>query len=335
MSDASPIVLLTVALGTIIALYFVKQSNVGNVNDSFEDLSQTIGNHITGTFVKLTNKPILWFVVDDYGTNNRKWTDFGARSNRNLNMGFLAINKSRCLFTQGKDFDIRICLGREAVAKVVYEHGGRVPDNHLTCYPRLWKAWARASLLYYAGGLYFDGLSLCLGPSFLPDIKGQSDAVFGTDHDEPATNALNGSCSDFVGWASEAKHRPWGSLLNEINNLINSGADNWTAAIARNQLASWYNTYLRDEMPTIRHSEWSRRDDGRPIEIEDLFGRSYNKLSPEWKPANHVVYVPLDYDTIDRSVTYKWFLKLSAQDILSDDANFLWAYLSKNIRGKN
>jgi hypothetical protein len=84
-------------------------------------------------------------------------------------------------------------------------------------------------------------------------------------------------------------------------------------------------------MPTVRHSEWSRRNDGKPIEIEDLFGRSYNYLSPEWKPADNVIYVPLDYEKIDRSVSYKWFLKLSAEDILSDEANFLWAFLSKNI----
>ena len=334
MSDVSPIVIVSVAIGTILALYFVNKTNYANINDSFEDLSANFANQIAGSLTKNT-KPILWFVVDDYGTNNRKWNDFGARSSRNLNLGFLAITKSKCVLTQGKDFDIRTCLGRAEVANIIIEHGGHVPDYHLTCYPRLWKAWARAALLYHVGGLYFDGFSLCLGPSFLSDINGKSDAVFGVDHDEPRTSALNGSCSQFVGWASGPKHKPWESLLSEITNVINTGADTWTATIARNQLAVWYNTYLRDEIHTIRHSEWSRKADGRPIEIEDLFGRSYNNLSTDWKPPEHVVYVPLDYETIDRSVTYKWFLKLSAQDILSDDSTFLWAHLSKNIRGQN
>lgn len=330
MSDTSPIVLLSVAIGTILALYFVNKNNVANINDSFIDLSMILSDKL---LQKSDKKPILWFVVDDYGTNNRKWLDFGSRSSRDLNLGFLAITKSKCMFTQGNDFDIRICLGRESVAQIIKDNSGIVPENHLSCYPPLWRAWARAALLYNVGGLYFDGLSLCLGPSFLPDVKGKSDAVFGVEHDEPYTSALSGSCSPFIGWASEAKHRPWALYVQEIQRLVDSGSDNWTAAIVRNLLSVYYNTYLRDEMPTIRHSEWSRRQNGRPIEIEDLFGRSYDKLTDDWKPAEHVVYIPLDYEKIDRSVTYKWFLKLSATDILR--GNFLWAYLAKNIRSQN
>jgi hypothetical protein len=324
MSDASPIVLLTIAISTIVALYFVNKNRIINEKEPFGVISNMINYNIRA-------KPILWFVVDDYGTNNRKWLDFGSRSSTNLNMGFLSITKSRCVYTQGKDFDVRECIGREEVAKIIRKNKGTIPEYYLSCHPRIWRAWARAALLYYIGGLYFDGLSLCLGPSFLSDVNEKANAVFGTDHDEPRTNGLSGSCSPFAGWASGPGHVAWGNLMNEINGLINSGVDNWTSAIARNQIAVWYNKYLRDSMPTVRHSEWSRRNDGKPIEIEDLFGRSYNYLSPEWKPADNVIYVPLDYEKIDRSVSYKWFLKLSAEDILSDEANFLWAFLSKNI----
>ena len=64
--------------------------------------------------------------------------------------------------------------------------------------------------------------------------------------------------------------------------------------------------------------------------LRNLYG-NYN-LSNEWNPPENAVYVPLDYETIDRSVTYKWFLKLSAQDIISPESKFLWATLSQNIR---
>jgi hypothetical protein len=85
-------------------------------------------------------------------------------------------------------------------------------------------------------------------------------------------------------------------------------------------------------MPTIRFSEWSRRRDGRPIEIEDLFGRSYSNLSDEFIPGENAVYLPLDYEVIDRSVKYKWFLNLSTEAIIGPESKFLWATLCQNIR---
>ena len=334
MSDVNAIVLLTVALGAITTVFYLsKNQKGGNKNENFvETISSNFAKNVVGGFTKLAAKPNLWFVVDDFGTNSRRWVDFGARSSRDLNMGFLAVTKSRCLYTQGADFDVKECLGREAVAKIIYEHRGEVPEFHLSAPPKLWKAWARSALMYYVGGLYFDGLSLCLGPSFMSDITGKKDAVFGTEHDEPRTSSLDGSCSPFAGWASGPGHEAWLYLNRDLTDLIKAGPTSWTSAIARNQISSWYNKYLRNSMVTMRHSEWSRRTDGRPIEVEDLFGRSCSNLSNEWNPPENAVYVPLDYETIDRSVTYKWFLKLSAQDIISPESKFLWATLSQNIR---
>ena len=332
MSDVSAIVLLTVAVGTIASVFYLtKNQNQGSPVKK-ENFVEGLTKTLVGGFSKIVSKPVLWFVVDDYGTNNRRWVDFGARSSRDLNMGFLAVTKSRCLYTQGADFDVRTCLGRAAVAKIIYEQRGEVPDFHMSAPPQLWKAWARAALMYYAGGLYFDGLGLCLGPSFMSDVSGKADAVFGTEHDEPRTSSLDGSCSPFAGWASSPGHESWLYLYRDLTDLIKAGPTSWTSAVSRNQIASWYNKYLRNSMATIRHTEWSRRPDGRPIEIEDLFGRSFSDLSNEWNPPENAVYVPLDYDMIDKSVTYKWFLKLSAQDIMSPDAKFLWAVLSQNIR---
>lgn len=326
-SDVSAIVLLTIALGTITAVYYLNKKNFIQ-KDAFID---SISSSIVGTVIKGT-KPILWFVVDDYGSNNRRWVDFGARSSKDLNLGFLNITKNRCFHTQGKDFDIKECLGREAVAQVIYERRGVVPNNHLHVPTLLWRAWARSALMYYAGGLYFDGLSLCLGPSFKDTINGHNAAVFGVEHDEPRTSSLDGSCSSFAGWASAPGHEAWGLLNKDLTDLIDAGPTSWSSAIIRNQLSSWYNKFLRNAMPTFRQSEWSRRHDGRPIELEDLFARSACNLDSEWKPPETAVYIPLDYDLIDRSVTYKWFLKLTPEDILSNESKFLWAALSQNIR---
>jgi len=121
-------------------------------------------------------------------------------------------------------------------------------------------------------------------------------------------------------------------MLTTLVDTINVGAQSWTSAQNRNQNALLYNKHLRNSMVTLRHVDWSRRPDGRPIELEDLFGRSYSPTTEQWIPPYNAVYVPLDYDAIDKSVTYKWFLKLSAQDIIDQQSKFLWAGLSQNIR---
>jgi len=336
-SDANAIVLLSIALGAITTIYYynkgafalLQQKDQQKVEHFVDNVAKNIVSRLT---VIKPKKPILWFVVDDFGTNNRRWIDFGARSSRDLNMGFLSVTKARCMFTQGADFDVRVCLGRASVAQVLYEVGGVVPDNHMSVVPSLWRAWARSALLSYCGGLYFDGLGLCLGPSFLSSVLGKEDAVFGTEHDEPRTSALDGSCSPFTGWASGPKHAAWSALNADVVDLVNAGPTAWTSAVIRNQVSQWYNKHLRNAMPTLRFSEWSRRRDGRPIEIEDLFGRSYSNLSDEFLPGENAVYLPLDYEIIDRSVTYKWFLSLSAESIVGPDSKFLWASLSQNIR---
>lgn len=329
MSIVNSIGMLGLAIGVAGA---INHLNLTGALNPLDWLAKLISDTLLGKLYQKgenKNKPILWFVIDDYGTNNRRWVDFGARSSRDLNMGFLSITKAKCYFTQGDDFDIRLCLGRADVARVIYENGGVVPDLHLSAPPELWKAWARSALLSSVGGLYLDGLSLCLGPSFMSDVSDKTDAVFGTDHDELKSHTYDGACSPHAGWASGPGHASWVSYNNNVVAVINAGHTTWTSAIARRQLATWYDMFLRNSMSTVRHSEWSRKFDGRPLELEDLFDRT---MTNEWKPPLNAIYLPLDYETINRSVTYKWFLSLSAEEILNPKSRFLWSSLSQNIR---
>lgn len=320
---ANAIVLLTIAL-VVIALIYCYNATVSAKEDFVGAVAKKITDAAFSSVVSENGKPILWFVVDDYGTNNRRWIDFSSRSSRDLNMGFLALTKSRCLMTQGTDFDVRFLLGREAVASAVIAADGIIPSLHMSLLPSLWRAWARSALMRYCGGLYMDGLSLCLGPSFMTCVKGKDDAVFGTEHDEPRTSALDGSCSPFASWSSGPGHKAWTELNKDIVDLADGGDLTWTAAVARNQISQWHGKHLRT-VPCLRTCEWSRLNSGKPIELEDLFGRSYN-LNNEYVPSAQAVYLPLDYEKIDRSVTYKWFLLLPVEQIISSD--FLWAKLS-------
>ena len=84
--------------------------------------------------------------------------------------------------------------------------------------------------------------------------------------------------------------------------------------------------HLTPFMPVIRESEWSRRNDGRAIETEDLLGRS---PSDDWIPPSAAIYVPLDKERLERDFTYNWFLRMSPEQILDTDSQFLWAALAR------
>lgn len=328
MSEANPILILAALIGIAAAVI------LSNNGKSREIAERFVGGMTLPGAASL--KPKLWFVVDDYGSNSRRWVDFGARNSRDLNIGFLNITRGRCSVTQGGDFEIVELLGRDAVAKAIREHGGVVPSEHLTVYPYIWRAWARAALLNYAGGLYLDGLSLCLGPSFAKSIRGLDDATFGFEHDERIVDPVNSdlaTCSPFAGWASGPGHIGWRGLCNALGDFINSGNQSWSAAQGRNQIPAWNRKYLDPMMRTVRTAEWSRRPDGRAIEIEDLFGRTGG--SDRWEPSSSAVYIPLDKELLERSVTYKWFLSMSTEQILDPDSLFLWATLAKRTGSRD
>ena len=331
MSEHNPILIVVSLIGIVVTVAVVSNlyphSWSRKVAENFVDAvasSVSLGEGL---------KPKLWFVVDDYGVNSRRWVDFGNRSSRDINVGFLNITRAQCRLTQGGDYEVVELLGREAVARTIRGAGGVIPVNHLKLTPYIWRAWARAALMNYMGGLYLDGLSLCLGPSFMTAVKNLDDATFGFEHAERVVDPINSTsatCSPFAGWASGSGHIGWRGLCNAISEFIDLGPQSWSAAESRNQISAWNRKFLEPVMTTIRTAEWSRRPDGRPIEIEDIFGRSSGFASgKEWEPSAKAVYLPVDKEILDRSVTYKWVLRMSTEQLLAPDSLFLWAAITK------
>lgn len=267
------------------------------------------------------NKSTLWFVIDDYGVNSRRWVDFGARSSRDINIGLLNITKTRCAITQGADFNVRELFGRAAVAQAVRENGGYVPDRHLEVPPYLWRAWSRAALLGNAGGLYLDGFSLCLGGSFAKVTSGAENLLFGLD-----SNPL--SAGNHCGWASKSRSLPWLSYLEAVTNFIEKGPLSWDSAKARNQVASWNAAILAPSVKLLVEPEWSRLANGTQIEIEDLFG---NSLTDLYTPGPNVLYVPVDSERLMRTVSYNWVLRMSSEQLMDPESYFIWAQLAQRV----
>jgi hypothetical protein len=256
----------------------------------------------------------MWFVLDDFGSRSK--------------IGFLNLVKSRCMITQGSDFNVKELLGRAAVAQEVRANNGLIPNMYDGAPPFLWKAWARAALLAYVGGLYFEGTGLCLGPSFAPIVGAADNLAFGADHDEEHPF----SAGPYAGWALKPGHVSWMGLAESLAKLIDSGPLVWTSLKARKQIAKLNNIYLNPHMRTIVSAEWCRRPNGKPIENEDLFGRS---LSADWTPDNNVVYVPMDFERLELDRNYNWFLRMSSEQVLDTENNFIWAQLLQKAGGKD
>lgn len=313
MSGSDHLLILGALVGVAVAVYL---SNTGSTRTIAEKFVGSMGS------VKL---PVLWFVVDDYGVNSRRWIDFGARSSRDLNVGFLNVTRAACHKTQGGDFEVRELLGRQAVNAVIFAARGDVPREIERCPPALWRAWARAALMSTVGGLYLDGFSLCLGPSFLQSVQGTDSCVFGTDYNESRSSA-DAAYGFAAGWASGPALIGWNGLASAMAELIDAGPTGWTAAIARNQVAETTLKYLAPVAKAVRDAEWSRRADGRVIDNEDLFGRT---PTDDVMPPANAIFVPLDRERIERELTYNWFLRLSPEQILDPESHFVWAELAR------
>jgi hypothetical protein len=292
--------------------------------------TRPVAEKFVGGFSLNLNKSNLWFVVDDIGTNSRQWADFGSRNSNNPNVGFLTITKTRCAVTQGADFNVVELFGRKAVANKIFQSGGYVPGQHLIVPNYLWRAWARAALLSHLGGMYFDGFSLCLGPSLKQAIEGKEACVFGIDYNEYRGSGSK-ACGPYAGWSLNKGNNAWTTLASALAELIDAGPLSWTAANAREQLAGWHSKYLASFMPCITDAEWTRNSDGEALEFSDILGRS---LTPDWEPPSSAIYMPLDIDKLGRNVTYKWFMRMSTEQILDPNSLFIWAVLAQRT-GRN
>ena len=316
-NNLSPVVSIAIA-GTltflVVAVSLYKRNLIKDNFVDFQDIIPTI------------SKPNLyWFV--DAETNSRHWWDFGARNSNLPNRGYLQVSLEVLQRTQGKDFSIITLVGREAVLELfpnVDKKVTRLP-------PALWRRWVIANICNKYGGLVMDANStLCLGPSFYPVIKDVDTAVFGTHPDEPRVStatAVAPGPSPYIGWATVPNTASWTYAAKEINDLFQRGPQAWSAAVARRQeLYVW--EHQKDlGTKVIREADGGRLPNGRPRELEDLFGRlSDDENDPKSAVLPNAVFMSWDGDQLVRRFEFNWFCALTANDVKNTDT--LWTKLA-------
>ena len=316
-NNLSPVVSIAIA-GTLTFLVVAVSLYKRNlIQDNFADFRDII---------PVISKPNLyWFV--DAETNSRHWWDFGARNSNLPNRGYLQVSLEVLQRTQGNDFSIITLVGREAVLELfpnVDKKVTRLP-------PALWRRWVIANICNKYGGLVMDANStLCLGPSFYPAIKDVDTAVFGTHPDEPRVStatAVAPGPSPYVGWAKVPNTASWIYAAKEINDLFERGPQAWSAAVARRQeLYVW--EHQKDlGTKVIREADGGRLPNGRPRELEDLFGRlSDDENDPKSAVLPNAIFMSWDGDQLVRRFEFNWFCALTANDVKNTDT--LWTKLA-------
>jgi hypothetical protein len=265
-------------------------------------------------------KPTLWWFVD-VEPNSRNWDDFGARKTMRPNRGYLQVALDALQRSQGKDFLIIPLIGRQAVCDALG------PDcNHAaTQLPAaLWRQWALCNLLSAHGGLAMDGAStLCIGPSFKPFLNGVDAAMFGVNPDEPMVSPATASApgpGPYAGWAASSRHDAWKYAADTWNALVLRGPQAWSAAAARRMPQAVWEGQRSRGARVLRTVEACRLKDGRPLELEDLFGRIALPVDM------NAVYISYDGDMLARRHEFSWFLRMSPEQLA--DSQIAWARIA-------
>jgi len=154
--------------------------------------------------------------------------------------------------------------------------------------------------------------------------------MFGTHPDEPRVStatAIAPGPSPYVGWAALPNNPGWVYAAGQLNDLVNRGPQAWGAAVARRQELAVWEQQATLGTKIIRVADAGRLPDGRPRDLEDLFGRlSDDDNNPKSAILPEAVYMSWDGDQLVRRFEFNWFCALSANDVRNTDT--LWTKLA-------
>jgi hypothetical protein len=273
----------------------------------------------------VASKPTLWWIVD-VEQNARSWLDFGGRKTAEPNRGYLQLALKAAQATQGADFDIKPLIGRDALLSAI---GDAAVPAAAQLPAKLWRSYAMAALLEAQGGLVMDGAStLCVGPRIAPHVRDVPAAVFGVSPEEPVVGEapIAPGPAPYVGWAAAPHHPAWAHAAAIWTKLVVRGPQAWTSAEARRTYMTVFEAQRSFGITALRDVEGGRTPDGRPLNLEDLFGRVATPADPKTRVGAEAAYVSYDGDMLSRQHEFKWVLRMSTEQILASE--FVWARLA-------
>lgn len=277
-------------------------------------------NGLAGSTGLLTSeKPTLWWFVDDSQVNSREWLDWGNRDTREPNEPYLQICQRRAVAMWSADFTVRPVIGRRAALALLRD----MPPDVAQTPPALWMPWCRSAFLTQYGGLWLDGSVLPVSADLARRVQGVDVMTFGSDPDEGLSAAEDAApaAGRSAGWASVPNHPMWAGLNRDLSALIGQGPASWSAPEARRALRTLWDKHCSGITRIDRVAEVGRDKYGRRLELDTLLGQT------EWVDGTLEggiwVSWPDGRDGLERAVPWQWFMRLSEEQIR--ESNFVWA----------
>jgi hypothetical protein len=263
------------------------------------------------------NLPIVWIYYDESDVNSRYWADFGARSNRVLNVPYLNLCYESIVRATAPEYRVEVING---LTDLSHRLGGwdEMPtllQNPLASVGESELNWIRAAVLAKWGGLWVAPSTIWLhhlGP--LPKDK---TVFFGMDDETPYADKFGtGTPGLRVVWAPKPALPLWTAWetaartrLDKMGGGRQIRHDDYSDAF----LAISQNPAQVELRPWAERSRMSGA--GKRIQIEDILS---NGIMP-FDITNNNLYVPVPWPELRDRSAFGWFLRMNEDQIMESD----------------
>ena len=265
------------------------------------------------------DRPVIWIYYDNSEVNARQWSDFGARSDRAINIPFLNLCYQSIVHHHSDLYRVEVIGGLSGAADWLGGWDQLPPGlrDPLSPVNEAERNYLRAAILARYGGLWLSASTVCL-KSFgvLPHDK---TVFFGTDLDEmyagPEGTVIPGFRAIwcpvpqhpmFVEWAAVAYAR----IAAARGGSQIRGDEKW-------DFTRFTTQYVHTGIMVDPSAEGMRKKDGKRLQLEDLLASGVAGPAGLVGPAAVFVSFPWK-ELLDRRM-FGWFLRMSEEDIMSSD----------------
>jgi hypothetical protein len=262
------------------------------------------------------DRPVIWIYYDNSEVNARQWSDFGARSDRAVNIPFLNLCYQSIVHHHSDLYRVEVIGGLSGAADWLGGWDQLPPGlrDPLSPVNEAERNYLRAAILARYGGLWLSASTVCL-KSFgvLPKDK---TVFFGTDLDEMYAGPEGTVIPGFRAiWCPVPQHPmfvEWAAVTYARIAAARGGAqirgdEKW-------DFTRFTTQYVHTGIMVDPSAEGMRKKDGKRLQLEDLLASG--AMSPACPVA---VFVSFPWkELLDRRM-FGWFLRMSEEDIMSSD----------------
>ena len=316
MAPPYMIVLGVLALTTLTAIYYSRtiieeEDRKENIKHSTNPSTNPSIYNDKKLLEKGKENPKMWLYYDQSEVNSRYWSDFGARSSRVLNAPFLNLCYESIVTKNGQNYTVNIIAGLSDLAILLggWQELPKALQNPIAPVGEAELNYIRSTVLRRFGGLWINPSSVFLEP--LP-VMNEHVVFFGTDKDESYSDKSGTPVPGVDIMYSPYVDHP---VFIELEELALNRIERREGGKQFRKDIKWdlMGVMEKHETEYNPEAEFARKSNGRRIQLEDLLGSNNIPICPS------AIYVPLDWEELQKRRNFGWFLRMSETQILESE----------------